>query len=237
MCYEPTAQPQPETRQSYLDHIGSHETAVEIEKTLTSILNRYAGFLPGTRKEQIADFFSFVLTVNGYTSEVLETLSDEGLNIGHALTADNRPLVEQSLMADVAIKGTVQGEKWINDPSGDQIREVNIQVLDIFKGELNSETITIRQRNGREYGENPAEAALLESGKTYLLLLNNGLFRYAVFRNTGNFAESQAAKYANYFSIYRHYEMSNKRILWSGYNKRKSKKALEDIRWLDSFTD
>ena len=226
-----------QTREEYAQHLNADETMVNVEQTLRSILNSYAGFLPATRKEQMASFFSFILTLNGYTGEKLQTLSEEGLDIGHAISANNRPLVEQSLMADYVIQGIVEEDTWSEDDTGNQIREITILVLDTYKGLPGNDKIIIRQRNGREYGENPAEAAPLTKGNTYLLLLNNGLFRYAVYRNTGDFPLSQSAEFATYFSIYRHYEMDGKRILWSGYNKRKTRKALEEVRWLDSLSD
>ena len=234
---ESHSQPQDDAREEYLHQMGTSEINTGVEQELTGILNRYAGFLPTSRKVQLANFFSFILTINGYSGDQLNTLNQEGLNIGHAITADNRPLVEQSLLADFVIKGKVLSEDWTVDQAGNQIREINILVEETYKGLSDTETIIIRQRNGREYGENPAEAAPLEQDRTYLLLLNNGLFRYAIFRNTGDFGESQSPAYNNLYSIYRHYEMDDKRVLWNGYNSRKTKKALKEIKWLDSFSD
>ena len=232
-----SAQPEPESRITYLNHLGVHEIALEVETALKDLLISYSGFMPGPRREQVASYFSFILTVTGYTADNLLALNDEGVDIAHALTSNNRPLVEQALFADLVVKGSVVSEEWIIDDPEYQIREVKVRVEEFYKGESESEEIVIRQRNGLEYGENPATAAPLEEGNTYLLFLNNPLFRYTLFRETGNFEESQLPSYADRHSIYRHYEMDKKRILWSGYNNRKSKKALEEVRWLDTFFD
>ena len=230
------AQPVLQDRNTYLKHIDAYETSQGVEAALATLLEKQPSFLMASSKQQIAAFFSFVLTLNGYTGDILLELREEGLDVAHAITANNRPLVEQALMADLVVKGTVSGEAFVDGEPGALFREITVRIDDVFKGAIDAEEITIRQRNGREYGENPAEAARLEQGRSYLLLLSNGLFRYAVFSDTDDLPESQSADYSNYYSIYRHYEMDGQRILWSGYNKRKSKRALDEVRWLDTFT-
>lgn len=226
---------EPDLRTVYLKQISKHQTSLGVEQALTKLLATYPTFLPTDDKRQIASFFSFVLTLNGYTNEKLHALNEEGLSVAHAITANKRPLVEQALLADLVIQGTVVGDTLIDGEPGELLREIRIRVDDLFKGSLASDEIIIRQRNGREYGANPARAASLDEGKTYLLLLSNGLFRFALFSSNQSIEESQLPAYANYYSIYRHYEMDGERILWDSLNKRKSKKALSEIRWLDGF--
>ena len=236
-----TAQPQfqqQETRQLYLEREGLADTAFEVESALVDLMNKKAGYLPAPRRAQMATYFSFVLTLSGLNAQDLQMLDAEGLDILHAISSDNRPLVEQSLLADLVVTGTVLGHKKITNAAGDAFTDVSIKVDDVFKGILPETTITIRQRNGLEFGENPREAAQLTEGKTYLLLLSNSMFRYGM---SSRVAENDLALIVeeealpSYFSIYRHYEMAGDRVLWSGYNKRKTRKALKDVRWLDGL--
>ncbi len=225
-------------RHAYLESLSLLGTSQDVETTLSSLIQKKAGFLPPARRAQIANYFSFVLTLNKWDGATLKLLNEEGLDIHHAITADERPLVEQALLADFVIEGTVQEYSNLENDNGDLYRDIKIQVKDVHLGEAPAETIFIRQRNGREYGENPREAAELLPGKTYLLLLSNSLFRFGQARESTPKGQSLTISpdaIPVYYSIYRHYELSKGRVLWSGYNKRKTKKALKEIQWLNTF--
>lgn len=230
-------------RHAYLESLSLLDASRDVETTLSTLIQKKAGFLPPARRAQIANYFSFVLTLNKWDGTTLKILNDQGLDIHHAITSDERPLVEQALLADFVIVGTVQEYNDIStddlqNGSGDRYRDIKIQVKDVYLGEAPSESIFIRQRNGLEYGENPREAADLLPGKAYLLLLSNSLFRFGQASRRNSEVQPLAISIEEipaYYSIYRHYEMSKGRVLWSGYNKRKTKKALKEIQWLDSF--
>ena len=228
-AFEAHAQPDPAARLRFLDALELREQAIEVEETLLDILNRRVGYLPASRRAQTASFFSFVMTLNGLTSKKLQQLHDDGLDIAHALTSSERPLNEQSLMADAVLRGKVLQRITESD---DRVF-VEIEILDVYKGTTEGSTVYIYQRNGQEGGEQPNAAADLEIGNTYLLLLSNGLYRFSVFRRgeSDTAIPSQGAGYV----IYRLYEMDGETLLWSGYNRRKTRRALEEVRRLDKI--
>ncbi len=231
-------QTQQETRMRYLEANDLLETSQAMEAALLTYLNREAIYLPAPRRMQIARFFSFVMILHKMQPEDISMLAEAGLNVAHALTADNRPLKEQALMTDLVITGTVNEYEMVTANDGTKFRDIHIQINNTYKGIAPDDIITIRQRNGREYGENPAEAAELEPGDTYLLLLSNGMFRYGQSSRSTPAQENVQVpedRLASYFSIYRQYKMDGDKVLWSGYNKRKTRKALEEVRWLDEL--
>ncbi len=227
-----------EARNRYLQENDLLETSQAMESALLAYLNREAVYLPAPQRMQTASFFSFVMILHRMRPADIDRLSEAGLDIAHALTADNRPLKEQALMTDLVVTGTVNDHELLTADDGSEFKDIHIQIKDTYKGIAPAEVITIRQRNGREYGENPAAAAELEIGDTYLLLLSNGMFRYGQMSRSTPAQENvrvSEEKLPTYFSIYRQYKMDGDKVLWSGYNKRQTRRALEEVRWLDEL--
>lgn len=227
-----------QSRLQYLEAVGLENTYQEVQTALLNLLDREAVYLPRPRREHMSLFFAFVLTLHGQQAKDIETLHGAGIDVAHAFSADNRPLVEQALLTDLVVTGTVEGDTLLRAVDGTVFRDVRIRIKDVYRGITPAVVITIRQRNGREYGENPAVAAALDTGNTYLLLLSNGLFRYSQARRTTAATTSLRVPdeaLDSYFSIYRQYEMDGDRVLWSGYSKRKTRKALEEVRRLDAL--
>ena len=230
-----SAQPDPLARANYLTSLQLTEQAGDVETSLLDLLNRNAGYIPSGRRIQTASFFSFVLTLNGLSGDHLNRLQEEGIDLVHAMTAQNRPLSEQSLFADTVVKGRVVERKTFADSNDETFVEIDVQ--DVFKGNTAAETIFIYQQNGREGGEQPNSAAKLEPGQTYIFLLSNALYRYGLERRKNDIENSSVPGADLSYVIYRLYEMEGDKLLWSGYNKRKTKKALKEVRKLGELLE
>ena len=177
---------------------------------------------PDDRYER-AGRFAFFLVANGVTAEDVLRLVDAGVDVLHAITADERPLAEQALLADLVVVGDVLGtEADTTDGFGGGVR---LRVVDAVKGGAPADTISVRQRRR---GDAP-----LVAGARYLLLLSNGIYRYGLHR-MGTAAAVPEAERARRFSIYRQYLMDGSAVVWSGYSAEDTARALAEVRAVDA---
>lgn len=178
---------------------------------------------PDERYER-AGRFAFFLVANGVTAEDVLRLVDGGVDVLHAITADERPLAEQALLADLVVIGDVLGPEA--DTADGYDGGVRIRVVDVVKGEVPTDTISVRQRSVRD--------APFVTGARYLLLVSNGIYRYGLHRMDTAGAVPEAER-TRRFSIYRQYLMDGDAVVWSGYSADDTARALDEVRAVDAI--
>lgn len=225
------------SRSEYLGAVGLLDAATDIEMLLLNSLEAAAPDWPLEQRTQTSALFSYILTVNGLTADVLVTLSEEGLDVLHAITSDSRPLVEQALLTDLVIVGKVlREEEEEGDPPDGRATSTYVNVLRRLKGELPSDTIVIRQQHPVEARPRDIRP---EKGRTYLLLLSNGIYRYGAARRAAEISEarwtpSDAWRGLRHYSIYRIYPMDRDgRVDFAGYDLRQTEQSFQEIERLD----
>ena len=168
--------------------------------------------------------FAFYLTANGVTAEDVIRLVEGGVDVLHAVTSDERPLAEQSLLADLVVVGDVVGvDAGSADGYGSGIR---VRVVHVVKGQAPADTVVVRQRRERD--------GPVAVGQRYLFLLSNGVYRYGLHR-MGTEGEVPETERARRFAIYRQYPMDGDTLLWSGYSAEDTARALDEVRAVDAI--
>lgn len=217
---------------AYLASAGLTAQAADLEKLLRVRIGDRMADWPTERVHQHAAFFAYIFAVSGVTAAHLITLEGSGLDVVHAVTADSRPLAEQSLLSDVVVVGEVVDEATEGASDGFAVSTF-IRVRRLLKGTAAGDTLIIRQRNAstREREIRP------QIGHTYLLLLSNGVYRYqaarARARATGASPPNADVDEGLRFSIYRIYPFEDGRIDWRGLGRIESAHALEEIERVD----
>jgi hypothetical protein len=122
------------SHQDYLEAIGLGDDYIVMSNILVRGLQLEE---PGNTAEYYinnASFFSMVLLLSKVEPRDYYRLEEEGVDVLHAITADTRPISEQSLLADLVISGTVT-EIETNTPANDGF-DVSIRVLvdEVLKG-------------------------------------------------------------------------------------------------------
>lgn len=228
------AQRRPEARAEYLSAQELDDEAEAIESFLLKGLRDRGMGTPQQRK-RTADFFSFVLAVSGITLDTIERLKRKGLDPIHAITARSRPLMEQALLVDLVVVGTVVDVEKNGRLPDDHQHTLRVVVSDTLKGVVPADTILIRQKQ-RVSPQSPDEKP--EVGETFLFLTSNGLYRYYLHRNTDSDARPPEAEIRRRYSVYRRYRMQGGRLLWENRSQEETRRSLRSIRtlagWIES---
>lgn len=222
-------------RADYLQGLGLDTEAHALEEQLRAELDERRLLLPGADLEQMASFFAFVLTLHGVTAEKAMRLQAGGVDVMHAITANNRPLMEQALLTDLVVVAEVTKIQTTPSAADGYRSSVHAVVLRHLKGQAVSDTVIVRQRSTPD---SPNERDLnAVVGNTYLLLLTNGMYRFSLARRGETVEAISEETLARHFVLYRWYEMKNDRLLWDGYSKRDTRRALREIQWLDELLE
>lgn len=225
-----------EVQADYLRTVGLDQEALQLEAFLLEGLQIRKPFLDTARQKGIARYFAFVMTVSGLNAEKAERLEAEGVDFIHAITADTRPLSEQSLLADLVVVGDIIDVVETQEP-GDGFRSsLVIEVQTLLQGETLTDTLFIRQRSGLSTDEADEQASRdlrPEIGERYLFLLSNGMYRFFVATQDDEPPPIPERLQARHFVIYRHYLMYKDRLLWNGFSRRDTRRAFKELRNLD----
>ncbi len=192
---------------------------------------------PEDRRKQTARFFAFIMTASGLTAGSADALEAGGIDIIHAITADARPFSEQSLLADLVIVGDIieteiaQEESDLYGTDDGYHASTLVDVRWTLKGQASADTVVIRQREARQ---NSRRDIRPEEGRSYLLLLSNGMYRYGAANHAArNEGWLPTVEQAPFYSIYRIYPMEAGRIAWGDFTQSDTDFAFEDIRRVD----
>lgn len=211
------------------------ETGEEIEEVL---LDRLEDREMGTAKQRVrtADFFSFILSISGITPDDLVQLEEKGIDIVHTTSARARPLMEQSILADLVVVGKIVSVEADGELADDHRHTLTVFVTDTLKGAVPSDTILIRQKQRVSPQSRDPKP---EVGETFLFLVSNGVYRYYLHRNTTPDARPPESEIRRRYSIYRRYRIDEGRLLWEGRTREETRRALGSIetvdRWLESW--
>lgn len=225
------AQRDPDAREAFLEARGLDDRAEDVEDEL---LDRLEDRNLGTerQRERTADFFSFILSVSGVTEDGIERLEEKGIDIIHAITATSRPLMEQSILVDLAVVGSIVGHEENGGLADDHRHTLTVMVTDTLKGTVPSDTIFIRQKR-RVAPQSPDPRP--EVGETFLFLVSNGVYRYYLHRNPSPNARPPEAEIRRRYSMYRRYRIREGRLLWEGRSREETRRALKSIETLDGW--
>lgn len=161
--------------QDYMKAIGWEDDFIVMKNILQNELAGRVKDRPPEYYNDNASFFSMVLLLSGVKPIHYYKLNQNGVDVINAITANVRPFDEQSLLSDVGIIGTVREvypEEF--DDDGFDI-SVKIEVNELLKGEIPSDTIIIRQRNSSRL---PGSDNRPELNQSYLFLLSSGMYGY-----------------------------------------------------------
>lgn len=220
-------------RDEYFRLIGQYDDFAALQTLLNKRLAERRPDLDEARRIQMAEFFAFVMTACGLNAHELRVLEDEGIDVVRAITANTRPFGEQSLLSDLVVVGDVIEGEVRHDVNDGYDLSALVDVRWTLKGHAPSDTIVIRLR---ERSARSARDIRPETGRTYLLLLSGGMYRY----NAANHAARNdgwlpSEPYPALYSIYRIYPMVDDRLDWSGFTRDETQRALEDIRRVEHF--
>jgi hypothetical protein len=221
------AQDRTAARRDYLKAQSLEEQAARLEEFLRYGLEVRAPKWTQEEREREAFNLSFVLLMNGVTFEAAMAVQDAGVDVIHAIAANARPLVEQSLLADVVVVADVIEQQKSDEP-GDGFGLTSAAVVrDRLKGTVTQDTLILRQR-----AQVSERNIVPEIGGTYVLLLSRGMYRFrtTVQRTAASAPEPEPQ---NVLNIYRIYRLVDGRILWDGYTEAQTTQALDEIRRLD----
>lgn len=228
------AQRDPEARADYLEAQELDDEAEDIEAFLLERLKEQ-DMGTAAQRTRTADFFSFILTVSGVTLDDIRRLEDKGIDIIHTITARARPLMEQSILVDLAVVGTITDVKESAELRDDHQYSLRVAVTESLKGSVPADTILIRQKQ-RVSNQSPDPKP--EVGETFLFLASNGVYRYYLHRNTDADARPPERKIRRRYSIYRRYRLKNGRLLWEDRSREETRRSLKSIRtvagWIGS---
>ena len=222
------AQDRTTARREFLREHGLEEQAARLEEFLRYGLEVRAPSWSLEDREREAFNLSFVLLMNGITLDAALAVQDAGVDVIHAIAANARPLVEQSLLSDLVVIADVVSQEVTEYPSdGFQVTST-VVVREVLKGDPPQDTLMTRQR-----GQVSERNVLPEVGGTYVLLLSRGMYRFrAAVQRPESGSPSETGTQPIY-NIYRIYRLVDGRILWAGYTEAQTTRALGEIKWLD----
>lgn len=209
-------------RAAYLGGLDLHDDALTLRDALYSALLQTDTETPLADHAARAERFGFLLVAHGVTTGRVIGLIEAGVDVLHAISADERPLEEQALLTDLVVRAEVlemRPDAGFEDGFEGSVR---VRVLDTYKGTAPSDTLVVRQR-GRE---TPTAV-----GRTYLFLVSNAMYDFALARRGATVPEAERA---TRFSIYRQYPMLDGTLLWSGYTAEDTERALANVRVVDA---
>ena len=223
LAVAPAAQPaSPADRALFLGRLNLQDDALTLREVL------YGALLQTDTETELRDHadraerFAFFLVAHGVTVEKVPALIDAGVDVLHAISADERPLEEQSLLADLVVRAEVVELRPDDDPADGFKGSAVVRVLTAYKGTAPGDTLVVRQRE--------RETPTFE-GQTYLFLLSNQMYRFAIARREADVSEDELA---TRYSTYRQYPMADDTLLWSGYTAEDTEWALENVRIVDA---
>lgn len=170
--------------------------------------------------QQNASFFSMILLLSGVSPRHYYLLDEAGIDIIHAITSNDRPFSEQSLLADLVINGIVT-DLEPDDAQNDGFNYTATVIINqTLKGTAPGDTIYIRQRSS---ALRAGSGSQLTVGNNYLFLLSSGVYGYqsASFRlRTAGEAEAAAPNLGDEdtFVIYRLYPVINGEVVPATYS-------------------
>ncbi|NBC25679.1 MAG: hypothetical protein GVY08_02380 [Bacteroidetes bacterium] len=181
-----------------------------------------------------ASFFSLILLLSDVEPADYYSLDRNGIDLIHAISASDRPFTEQSLLADVVVEGTVTNV-LSGDDRGDGF-DVTVEVTadEIYKGDLPTGRLTIRQRDASRL---PGSDTRPLEGESYLFFLSSGVYGYQKanhqFQTEGQ-ADVTPPEFGSeeMFVIYRLYLLGDGTILTSGQSTETVKKQLQAVHQL-----
>ena len=221
------AQDREAVRRQFLKEHALEEQAARLEEFLRYGLEVRAPSWSQEDREREAFNLSFVLLMNGITLEAALAVQDAGVDVIHAIAANSRPLVEQSLLSDLVVIADVLSQETTESPAdGFQVTS-NVVVRETLKGDAAQDTLMTRQR-----GQVSERNILPEVGGTYVLLLSRGMYRFRAAAQRPENAGPQP-NLPNVYNIYRLYRLVDGRILWDGYSEAQTTRAIGEIKWLD----
>ncbi|MCC5941431.1 MAG: hypothetical protein JJU37_07805 [Balneolaceae bacterium] len=179
--------------------------------------------------QQNASFFSMILLLSGVTPRHYYLLDEAGIDIIHAITSDDRPFSEQSLLADLVVLGTVTDLKPDDTLNDGFAYNATIEIEQMLKGAAPTDTVYIRQRSS---AVRPGSGSQLNVGSNYLFLLSSGVYGYqsAGYRlNRRGEVDAVAPSLGEEetFVIYRLYPFRNGRLIPSTYTFDEVKSQLQ----------
>lgn len=170
--------------------------------------------------QQNASFFAMILLLSGVTPRHYYLLDEAGVDIIHAITSNDRPFSEQSLLADLVVQGIVtdlEPDDTLNDGFDYTATVIINQTL---KGSAPGDTIYVRQRSS---ALRTGSGSQLTVGNNYLFLLSSGVYGYqsASYRlRTQGEAEAVGPNPGeeNTFVIYRLYPFRSGEVIPATYS-------------------
>ncbi|WP_420456031.1 hypothetical protein [Rubrivirga sp.] len=208
-------------RAAFLGRLNLQDDALTLRGVLFDALRQTEPDAPRADHGDRAERFAFFLVAHGVTVDQVVALIDAGVDVLHAIAADERPLEEQSLLADLVVRAEVIEMRPGDAPEDGFRGSALVRVLDTYKGVAPGDTLVVRQRER----ETPTFA-----GQTYLFLLSNRMYRFAVARRRADVPEADLGVR---FSTYRQYPMADDTLLWSGYTADDTAWALANVRVVD----
>jgi len=222
------------SHEDYARAIGMEENYLVMGNILLQGLRRE---VPGNTDQYYHDnasFFSLILLLSDVEPADYYTLDQNGIDLIHAITASDRPFTEQSLLADVVVEGTVTNVLSGDDRGDGFDISVEVAVDEIYKGNLPSDRLTIRQR---EASRLPGSDTRPLEGESYLFFLSSGVYGYQKanhqFRTEGQ-ADVTPPDFGSeqIFVIYRLYLLGDGTILTSGQTTETVKQQLQAVHQL-----
>jgi hypothetical protein len=129
--------------EEYLHAAGIHEEAEELKQFLRRGLQEEYPGMQASYYETNALFFSFILSLSGVNPQIASSLQNKGVNLIHAITAETRPLEEQSLLVDLVILGEVVRVVNDKEPEDGFGVSVEVRVKEFLKGGAPGDTIVM----------------------------------------------------------------------------------------------
>lgn len=223
--------------EDYMRAIGWEDDFIVMKNILKNELINRIKDKPDAYYSDNANFFSMVLVLSGVQPTDYYVLQNNGVDVIHAITADVRTFDEQSLLADVAVLGKVID--IISESRAEDGFDItlDVEILQLLKGEVIGDTIQIRQRNASRL---PGSETRPELNESYLFLLSSGMYGYHKanhqFRDVDQKKEIivSAPHFGNeeVFLIYRLYPYRNEQILRAPQN---IISAINDLRMVDTL--
>lgn len=220
--------------EDYMRAIGWEDDFLVMKNILKNELKSQVEGEPNVYYEDNANFFSMVLLLSGVKPTHYYKLQQNGVDVINAITANVRPFDEQSLLSDVAIIGTVT--EVIPERYGDDGFDISvtIDVSEVLKGEVSSETLIIRQRNSSRL---PGSDNKPDLNQTYLFLLSSGMYGYHKANHQMQEQEEIVVSPPTFgqedvFVIYRLYPYRNGQLLRSPQNR---EIAFKSLRFVDQL--
>ncbi|MEM1117074.1 MAG: hypothetical protein AAF845_04485 [Bacteroidota bacterium] len=211
-------------RATFLGSLNLQDDALVLRDALYQAFSQTDPEATPDERYERAGRFAFFLVANGIDALDVLRLAEGGVDVLHAITANERPLAEQSLLADLVIVADVLAPEA--DTADGYDGGVRVRVVDVVKGDVPADTISVRQQRRRDVP--------FVIGARYLLLVSNGIYRYGLHRR-GTEAAVPEAERTHRFSIYRQYLMDGEAVVWSGYSAEDTARALDEVRAVDAI--